>query len=65
MSKAATEIKSEATERESIPIPPIPALPPVDVIKEIEPTTPDGRVELWQRMLDLTKRNKLLNIRGK
>ena len=64
MSKAATEIKSEATERESIPIPPIPALPPVDVIKEIEPTTPDGRVELWQRrLLDLTKRNKLLNIR--
>jgi very-short-patch-repair endonuclease len=65
MSKSGTGLKAEATKRESIPIPPVPALPPVDVFKEAEPTTPDGRVELWQRrLLDLSKRNKLLNIRG-
>ena len=65
MRKSPIEVTPDPTERKSIPIPPVPALPPVDNVKETEPTTPDGRVELWQRrLLDLSKRNKLLNIRG-
>ena len=49
------------TKIKSLPI--VPPLPPVR--KEELPliNTPDGRVEQWQRkLLDLTKRNKLLNL---
>lgn len=48
---------------------PLPALPtpdqlPVQVIEE-RPTTPDGRIQRWQRkLLDLSLRNRLLNFRS-
>ena len=58
-------ITVEGTEKEDVELPPAPVLPPVvdnDVIdEEMEPA---DRVDLWRRkLLDLTKRNKLLNIR--
>lgn len=43
-----------------------PVLRPVEEAAESsKPTTPDGRVDLWKRrLLDLTKRNRLLNLKS-
>lgn len=42
----------------------IPALPPVRAEEQIIEETPETRVDLWQRkLLDLTKRNPLLNVK--
>jgi very-short-patch-repair endonuclease len=42
-----------------------PVLPPVKGEERVEVETPDTRVEMWQRkLLDLTKRNPLLNVKS-
>ncbi|NRP28214.1 ATP-dependent RecD-like DNA helicase [Marinobacterium sp. xm-d-420] len=42
-----------------------PVLPPVKGEERVEIETPDTRVEMWQRkLLDLTKRNPLLNVKS-
>jgi len=42
---------------------PAPSLPSFDVETDIEPDTPAGKLELWQRkLLDLTTRNRLLHV---
>lgn len=43
-------------------LPEAPYLPPVSIDEIIEPETPQTRIDMWQRrLLDLTKRNPLLN----
>ncbi len=49
----------------ALPLPPMPDFEamPADVAEE-KPTTPEGRIERWQRkLLDLSLRNRLLNFR--
>lgn len=47
-----------------LPIPPVPPLPPVRPDEKAIEETPDTRIDSWQRkLLDLTKRNALLNLR--
>ncbi|MEY3172245.1 MAG: hypothetical protein RLZZ436_158 [Planctomycetota bacterium] len=51
---------------ELLPLPPLPTADqlPVDVVEE-RPTTPEGRIQRWQRkLLDLSLRNRLLNFRA-
>lgn len=56
--------QAEGTIKQEVTLPPPPVLPPVDQQeKAAEELTPDGRVDQWRRkLLDLSKRNKLLNI---
>jgi very-short-patch-repair endonuclease len=56
--------QAEGTKKREVTLPPPPVLPPVDSQdKAAEELTPDGRVDQWRRkLLDLSKRNKLLNI---
>ncbi|MCK4821940.1 DUF4011 domain-containing protein, partial [bacterium] len=51
-------------EQKTITIAPPPPMPPVKLADlSIQPDTPETRVEQWQRkLLDLTKRNRLLNL---
>ncbi|MBN2784302.1 MAG: DUF4011 domain-containing protein [Pontiellaceae bacterium] len=58
------ESQAEGTNKREVTLPPPPVLPPVDQQeKAVEELTPDGRVNQWRRkLLDLSKRNKLLNI---
>lgn len=59
--KIASEIGNTETAIQSLPS--APPLPPVRKEQLPEIDTPDGRVEQWQRkLLDLTKRNRLLNL---
>ncbi len=57
--------QSERLEKQEVNLPPPPVLPPVnDQELEGEDLSPYDRVDLWRRkLLDLSKRNKLLNIR--
>src|SRR5690606_20744638 len=42
----------------------VPTLRPLEEGPTGKPTTPEGRVEMWKRrLLDLTKRNRLLNLK--
>ena len=55
------EVSSEEQVIQALPI--APPLPPVRKEELPVSDTPDGRVEQWQRkLLDLTKRNRLLNL---
>jgi len=60
------EPKEEENDPQEVTIPPAPPLPPVkpdDVNTTAD--TPETRVDQWQRkLLDLTKRNRLLNLAG-
>ena len=55
---------AEGTKKREVTLPPPPVLPAVDQQERaVEELTPDGRVDQWRRkLLDLSKRNKLLNI---
>ncbi|WP_296457286.1 DUF3320 domain-containing protein [Rubinisphaera sp.] len=56
---------SQNQQKVAVPLPPLPSFEdmPVDEIEQ-KPTTPEGRVERWQRkLLDLSLRNRLLNFR--
>ena len=56
--------KVEKSELEEVPLPVAPALPSVDHVYEPDEETPQTRVDQWRRkLLDLTKRNPLLNIK--
>ncbi|MDB4610739.1 DUF4011 domain-containing protein, partial [Akkermansiaceae bacterium] len=57
-------IKPEAAERPKATLPPPPVLPPInDHDADKEELSPEGRVDQWRRkLLDLSKRNRLLNI---
>lgn len=56
--------KVEKSELEEVPLPVAPALPSVDQVYESDAETPQTRVDQWRRkLLDLTKRNPLLNIK--
>jgi very-short-patch-repair endonuclease len=56
--------KVEKSELEEVPLPVAPALPSVDHVYESDEETPQTRVDQWRRkLLDLTKRNPLLNIK--
>lgn len=57
-------IQAEGADRGKASLPTPPVLPPVnDYSTEEDELSPDDRVEQWKRkLLDLTKRNKLLNI---
>lgn len=55
---------AEKSEREEVELPPAPLLPPVVQQTPVEEMSPSDRVDQWRRkLLDLSKRNKLLNIR--
>lgn len=57
----SVEFNESSTKVQILPVPP--SLPPVRKEELPVADTPDGRVEQWQRkLLDLTKRNKLLNL---
>jgi len=55
---------AKGTPKREVSLPPPPVLPTVDLEeKAVEELSPDGRVDQWRRkLLDLSKRNKLLNI---
>jgi very-short-patch-repair endonuclease len=54
--------ETKADEPGSVDLPPAPYLPPVEQDKKIEKETPQTRLDMWQRrLLDLTKKNPLLN----
>ena len=59
---------TEPVDRGPLPLPSAPSLdrlPPEESEIEAKPTTPDGRIERWQRkLLDLSLRNRLLNFRA-
>lgn len=57
-------LQGEGLEKKEVELPSPPVLPPiVEPVISDEGLTPDGRVEQWRRkLLDLSKRNKLLNI---
>ncbi|MBC8206405.1 MAG: DUF4011 domain-containing protein [Kiritimatiellaeota bacterium] len=57
-------LQAEGLEKKEVGLPPPPVLPPiVEPAISDEELTPAGRVEQWRRkLLDLSKRNKLLNI---
>jgi very-short-patch-repair endonuclease len=69
LSSPSTESTTTAAADQPADTLPLPALPsadqlPVQVIEE-RPTTPDGRIQRWQRkLLDLSLRNRLLNFRS-
>lgn len=53
-------------EREEIPLPVAPNLPPVEQDYTIDQETPQTRVDQWRRkLLDLSKRNPLINIKSR
>lgn len=55
------EVEAEQKEAE-ISLPSTPILPPVGANNRVEDETPQTRIDMWQRrLLDLTKRNSLLN----
>lgn len=58
-------IQAESTEKEDVELPPPPVLPSVQQQTTTDQElSPSDRVEQWKRkLLDLSKRNKLLNIR--
>jgi len=58
-------IPAEKLEKGKVELPPPPVLPPVtQPTSSDEDLSPSGRVDQWRRkLLDLSKRNKLLNIR--
>lgn len=64
---STTEIRPDeaiSLEQEILPPPVVPPLPPVRRDEQIIEETPDTRIDSWQRkLLDLTKRNALLNLR--
>lgn len=61
----ATDIESNDTGGMSIGIDAPPPLPPVRGDDRVYEETPETRVDMWQRkLLDLTKRNPLLNVRN-
>ncbi len=66
--KAVAEVKSEGKDglsRVAIGIDTAPPLPPVRGDDRIYEETPETRVDMWQRkLLDLTKRNPLLNVKS-
>ena len=56
--------ESQAEEQQSLTLPELPPLPKVRADERIIVETPETRVESWTRkLLDLTKRNSLLNFR--
>lgn len=58
---SSVEMDDIDTEIQILPV--APALPPVRLDEIPVSDTPDGRIEQWQRkLLDLTKRNRLLNL---
>ena len=63
---ANPNLSPETTDVISAPLPPLPDfdLLPSGLVDE-NPTTPDGRIERWQRkLLDLSLRNRLLNFKN-
>lgn len=55
--------KVEKSKLEEVPLPVAPSLPSVDQVYEPNEETPQTRVDQWRRkLLDLTKRNPLLNM---
>jgi very-short-patch-repair endonuclease len=64
----ADHIGTEPVDTGLLPLPDAPSLdrlPPEESEKEARPTTPDGRIDRWQRkLLDLSLRNRLLNFRA-
>lgn len=56
--------KVEKSKIEEVPLPVAPSLPTVDQVYEPDEETPQTRIDQWRRkLLDLTKRNPLLNIK--
>ncbi|MCR9186629.1 MAG: DUF4011 domain-containing protein [Halieaceae bacterium] len=54
--------EEEAAEVSLEVLPPLPPLPKVSIDERVEEETPETRVDMWQRkLLDLSKRNSLLN----
>lgn len=59
------EIAHESKTIEELELGTLPSLPPVRADERIIDETPKTRIELWQRkLLDLTKRNPLLNVKS-
>ncbi|BCD99221.1 DUF4011 domain-containing protein [Marinagarivorans cellulosilyticus] len=49
-----------------LPLPVVPPLPPVRADERVQQDTPETRIDTWQRkLLDLTKRNNLLNFKDR
>lgn len=56
--------QNEAAQIQALELPTLPNLPPVTADDRVIEETPDTRIDMWQRkLLDLTKRNNLLNLR--
>ncbi|MEM9943111.1 MAG: DUF4011 domain-containing protein, partial [Planctomycetota bacterium] len=64
--QSSQEENESAMEPTSLPVPRLPdSFQPPNLTVEISPSTPDGRIDRWQRkLLDLTLRNRLLNFRS-
>ena len=61
-----TQPAADSQNSELLPLPAMPAANqlPIDTVEE-RPTTPEGRIQRWQRkLLDLSLRNRLLNFRA-
>ncbi|MCF6194307.1 MAG: DUF4011 domain-containing protein, partial [Kangiellaceae bacterium] len=55
--------ETDATTGSGVALPVVPTLPPVRTDERVVDETPDTRIDTWQRkLLDLTKKNNLLNL---